>query len=119
MKAFSIVGFIASVVGLVLSFVALSTTLNPIFNFAALALAIIGLVFSAVSGKKLKAAGQASGLSKAGLIVGIIGICFAAIFALSCGLCKVCTCVELKKAGVAEGWSDVADLIKAGASLGK
>jgi hypothetical protein len=115
MKAFSIVGFVCSVVGLVLSFVGLSATLNPIFNFLALVLAIVGLVFSAVSGKKLKAAGQASGLAKAGLIVGIIGVCFAAIFALSCGMCKVCTCVEAKKLG-AKGWSDVADLIKSGAA---
>ncbi len=116
MKAFSIVGFVASLVGLVLSFVALSATMNPIFNFAALALAIAGLVFSAVSGKKLKAAGNASGLAKAGLVIGIIGICFAAIFALSCGMCKVCTCVEAKKLG-AEGWKDVADLIKSGSNL--
>ena len=116
MKAFSIVGFVASVLGLLLSFISLSATINPIFNFLSLVLAICGLVFSAVSGKKLKAAGQKSGLAKAGLIVGIIGVCFAGIFALSCGMCKVCVCSAAKKLG-ANGWADVAKLLKSGASI--
>ena len=58
--------------------------------FAALPLAIVGLVLSVNGGKKLKANGQKSGIATAGLVLGIIATVLSSIAFVTCGLCVAC-----------------------------
>lgn len=79
-----IAGFVLGIVGIVLGF------LNVWFSLVALPVSIIGLVLSVSGGKQLKAAGSASGLATAGLVLGIIAVVISAITFFTCGICVIC-----------------------------
>lgn len=79
-----------AVAGLVLGIVAIVSALIGSFAFPVLALlglpiAIVGLVLSVVAGKK-----QKSGITTAGLVIGIIAVVFTAIDFFACGVCVLC-----------------------------
>lgn len=76
-----------SIAGLVCSIVSLVICWFGYASFAALPLAIVGLVLSVVGGKKLKANGQKSGIATAGLVLGIIAVVLSGIAFITCGLC--------------------------------
>jgi len=61
------------------------------FGYAALACAILGIVFG-VKGrqKSIAAKGKASGLATAGFVLGIIGTVLAGIGVLACTVCTAC-----------------------------
>ena len=80
----AIAGFVMSIVGIV--FAILSGWLSII----ALPISIVGLVLAVIGGKKLRAAGQPSGLATAGLVLGIIAVVFSAIAFFTCGICIIC-----------------------------
>ena len=92
MKGLSIGGLVSAILGLVLCW------FGGWFSIIALPLAIVGLVLSAVGGKKLKAAGQSKGVATAGLVIGIIATVFSAIFFFTCGVCVLCVANELEDA---------------------
>ena len=77
-------GMVLGIVGIVFAF------LSGWFSILALPIAITGLVLSCVGGKKLKTAGQPSGIATAGLVLGIIATVFATIAFFTCGICIVC-----------------------------
>ena len=79
-----------SVAGLVCGIVSLTICWLGYFAFAALPLAIVGLILSVVGGKKLKANGQKSGVATAGLVIGIIAVVICSIAFVTCGLCVAC-----------------------------
>ena len=83
MKALSIVGFVLSLVALVIGWFG-------ILSLIALPMAIVGLILSVVGGKKLAAAGQPKGLATAGLVIGIIATVLTGITFFTCGLCALC-----------------------------
>lgn len=83
MKALSIVGFVLGIVALVLAWF-------PLVSLFALPMAIVGLILSAVGGKKLAAAGQPKGLATAGLVIGIIATVLTGITFFTCGICALC-----------------------------
>lgn len=74
-----IAGFVLSIVGIVLSF------FSGFFSIVALPISITGLVLSVVAGKKNK-----TGLTTAGLVLGIIAVALSAVLFFSCGLCVLC-----------------------------
>ena len=76
-----------AIAGLVLGIVALVAGWLPVpfLAFAALPMAIVGLVLSVLAGKQNK-----SGLQKAALVVSIIAVVLSAISFVTCGLCAVC-----------------------------
>lgn len=81
-----------AIAGLILGIVAIACGFNliPFSALVGLPAAIVGLVLSAGAGKKLKAAGQPSGVATAGLVIGIIAVVWTAISFVSCGLCSLC-----------------------------
>lgn len=83
MKGLTIAGFVATLVGLVLSF------LSGFLSIIALPISIVGLVLAIMGGKKFKNAGQNSGLATAGLVIGIIAVCISAVCFFTCGLCAL------------------------------
>ena len=83
-KGAAITGFILGIVGIVFGI------LSGYFSLVGLPVAITGLVLSVNGGKKLKAAGQPSGIATAGLVLGIIAVVFTAIAFFTCGLCIIC-----------------------------
>lgn len=90
-KGLSIGGFVAALLGLVLSF------LGTWFSIIALPLSVAGLILSVIGGKKVKAAGESFGLATAGLVVGIIAVVISTIFFFTCGLCTICALAEAEK----------------------
>ncbi|MBQ4557848.1 MAG: hypothetical protein IJA61_00525 [Clostridia bacterium] len=78
-----------AVSGMVLGIVSLVLCWFGVLAFAALPLAIVGLVLSIVGGKKLKANNAPSGIATAGLVIGIIAVVLTGIAFVSCGLCVV------------------------------
>lgn len=80
----AVAGLVLSIVGLVLSF------LGTWFSVVSLPVSIVGLVLAVIGGKKLKDAGQPSGIATAGMVVGIIAVVFSTIFFFTCGLCTIC-----------------------------
>lgn len=93
-KGAAIAGLVLGIVALVLGF------LGGWLSIVALPLAIVGLVLSVNGGKKLKAAGQASGVATAGLVLGIIAVVLTAIFFFTCGLCVICATCAAASAGL-------------------
>ena len=67
--------------------------LIPYVGYFTFILSILGVVFGAISMKKLKATGQSQGLAIAGLVLGIVGCAFSLIGAIcySCILCTACS----------------------------
>ena len=61
--------------------------LSGYFSIIGLPVAIVGLILSVSAGKQLRAAGQPSGLTTAGLVLGIIAVVFTTIAFFSCILC--------------------------------
>ena len=80
----AIAGLVLGIVGIVFAF------LGTWFSVISLPVAIVGLVLSVMGGKALKAAGEASGIATAGLVLGIIATVFAAISFFTCGICTIC-----------------------------
>jgi len=85
----AIAGFVLSIVGLVLGF------LSGFFSLIALPVAIVGLVLAVIGGKKIKAAGQTSGIATAGLVLGIIAVVLTGISFFTCGICTICLAAEV------------------------
>lgn len=83
-KGQAVTGMVLGIVGIVFGL------LSGWFSIIGLPIAIIGLVLSCVGGKKLKAAGQPSGIATAGLVLGIIATVFTAIAFFTCGICVIC-----------------------------
>lgn len=86
MKGMAIAGLVLSIVGVVFG-VAGFTAITSILG---LPIAIVGLILSCVGGKKLREAGQGTGLATAGLVLGIIAVVFTTITFFTCGLCHIC-----------------------------
>ncbi len=84
-----------SIAGLVCGITSLVICWFGYLSFAALPLAIVGLVLAIVGGKKLKANGQKSGIATAGLVVSIIAVSICAIAFVTCGLCVACVASEV------------------------
>lgn len=84
MKGQVIAGFVLGIIGIVLGF------LSGVFSILGLPVSIIGLVLSVSGGKKMKAAGEPSGLATAGLVLGIIAVVFSSIAFFTCGICVIC-----------------------------
>ena len=78
-----------AIAGLVLAIVAAGCSYWA-FGIVSLVLAIVGLVLSVSAKKQLDAAGEGSGIAKAGLIISIIAIVLAIVLGLTCGICS-CT----------------------------
>lgn len=74
----TITAFVLSIVGLVLSF------FGGWFSIIAFPVSLVGLILSAVQMKEAK-----SGLTTAGLVIGIIATVISAIFFFTCGLCVI------------------------------
>lgn len=83
-KGAAVAGFVLGIVGIVFGI------LSGYFSLLGLPVAIVGLVLSVNGGKKLKAAGQPSGIATAGLVLGIIAVVFTAIAFFTCGICIIC-----------------------------
>lgn len=86
MKGMSVAGLVLTIIGVVFGvfgWVAICAILG-------LPIALVGLILSCVGGKKLKEAGQPSGIATAGLVLGIIGVVFTTITFFTCGLCVIC-----------------------------
>lgn len=83
-KGQAITGFVMGIIGIVFGI------LSGWFSVIGLPVAIVGLVLSCIGGKKLKEAGQPSGIATAGLVLGIIAVVFTAIAFFTCGLCVIC-----------------------------
>lgn len=78
----AVAGLILSILALVGGFIGFWVAWLP---FGFLVLAIVGVVLSALAGKK-----QKSGVATAGLVIGIIAIVLNAISAIACTICVVC-----------------------------
>lgn len=83
-KGQSIAGFVMGIVGIVFSI------LSGWFSVLGLPIAIVGLVLSVSGGKKLRANNLPTGISTAGLVLGIVATVFATIAFFTCGLCVIC-----------------------------
>lgn len=80
-----------SVAALVLGIVSIVLAWFYMINTIALVTGIVGIVL-AVKGKKAAQESQSpTGMATAGLVLSIIGLCFAVIGFLSCTLCVLCT----------------------------
>lgn len=79
-----------SITALVLGIAATILAWFYMINIAALVLGIVGIVLAAKGRKAAIAAGAATGLGTAGLVLSIIGTCLAGIGFLSCTLCVLC-----------------------------
>ncbi len=78
----AVVGLVLSILGLVSGLIGFAV---PILCLIGLPVAITGLILSVVAGKKAK-----SGISTAGLVIGIIATVFTAITFFTCGICVLC-----------------------------
>lgn len=83
-KGKAIAGMVLGIVGIVCG------VLSGYLSLIGLPVAIVGLVLSVQAGKQLKAAGEASGIATAGLVLGIIAVVFTAIAFFTCGICIIC-----------------------------
>lgn len=85
-KGLGIAALVCGIVGIVGGFI-------PYVGYFTLILSILGVVFGALSMKKLKAVNQPAGLATAGLVLGIVGCAFSLIGAIcySCILCTACS----------------------------
>lgn len=82
-KGQTIAGFVMGIIGIVFGI------LSGWFSIIGLPVAITGLVLSCVGGKKLRLAGEPTGLATAGLVLGIIAVVFTTIAFFTCGLCVI------------------------------
>lgn len=78
-KGMSVAALVCGILGIIGGFI-------PVVTYFTLVLAILGIVFGVIGRKKAAAAGEASGLATAGLVLGIIGTAFSAIGVI----CVVC-----------------------------
>ncbi len=83
-KGQTVAGFVMGIIGIVFA------VIPGWLSVFGLPVAITGLVLSCIGGKKLKEAGQPSGMATAGLVLGIIAVVFTAIAFFTCGLCVIC-----------------------------
>jgi len=83
-KGKAVAGLVLGIIGIVFGL------LSGYFSIAGLPIAIVGLILSVSGGKKLKAAGQPSGIATAGLVLGIIAVVFTGIAFFTCGICIIC-----------------------------
>ncbi len=82
-----------SIAGLVLGILGLIGAWIPVVCYFTLVCAILGIIFGVKGRKKsVEANGKASGLATAGLVLGIIGVCFAAIGAICVGCLGAAIC---------------------------
>ncbi len=79
-----------SVAGLVLGIISAVFGWFGVIGIVALVCGIVGIVCAVSGKKKAQAAGVASGLATAGLVLSIIGTCFAGIGVLACFACASC-----------------------------
>lgn len=82
-KAFSIIGLVLGILGIVFFWF-------PIWNIAFMIMAIVGLVLSIIAKKKAGESGVSTGLATAALVLSIIGVCLSVIGVFSCTLCLLC-----------------------------
>ncbi len=83
-KNLGIAGFACGIVSLVL---ALISSMAPLFALLSLPVGVVGLVLSALSGKKLQAQNMPKGFAGPGLIIGIVATSIGAIAFFTCGIC--------------------------------
>lgn len=93
-KSQAVAGMVLGIIGIVFGI------LSGWFSILGLPVAITGLVLSCVGGKKLKTAGQPSGIATAGLVLGIIATVFTAIAFFTCGICIICAASTSANLGV-------------------
>lgn len=75
----TIAGLVIAILGLVCGFIGFAV---PVLSIIGLPVALVGLILSAVALHR-----QKSGLSIAGLVIGIIATVFTAITFFTCGIC--------------------------------
>lgn len=93
-KGLTIAGLVCGIVAIVFSFVYL-------WNILGLICGIVGLVLTIVGRKKNEAAGvPQTGLSKAALIVSIIGLCLSVIGFFTCTVCVACIACNAENVNV-------------------
>lgn len=86
-----IAGLALGIVGIVFSI------LSGWFAVLALPCAIVGLCLSVIGGKAAKEAGTPSGMATAGLVVGIVATVISTIAFFTCGLCTICAAGAVKE----------------------
>jgi len=79
MKNMAIASLVLGIVGIVGSFI-------PFVNFVAGIAPIVGLVLAIISRKRLKEAGEPTGIATAGMILAIVSLAFAIIM-VACVVC--------------------------------
>ncbi len=75
----AVAALVCGILGIIGSFI-------PVVSYFTFILAILGVVFGVKGRKQAVVSGQGMGLATAGLVLGIIGVCFGAIGVL-CALC--------------------------------
>ena len=87
-KTLAIIGLVTGILSIVLSlFIGAKTWWIAIF---AIASGVAGLILSAMGQKKLREAGDNSGMATAGLVCSIIGLALIVILIISCIACYAC-----------------------------
>ncbi len=83
-KGFSIAALVLGIVGVVFGWFG-------VFGFIALAASIVGIILAVIGRKRsIAALGKPSGMATAGLVLSIIGTCFAGIAVIACTACAAC-----------------------------
>ena len=78
----AVAGLIFTSLGLISGLIGFAV---PILSILGLPIALIGLILSCVAMKKEK-----TGMTTAGLVIGIIATVFTAITFFTCGICVIC-----------------------------
>ena len=83
-KGFSVAALVLGIVGVVFGWFG-------VLGFIALVASVIGIVLAVIGRKKsIAALGKPSGMATAGLVLSIIGTCFAGIAVIACTACVAC-----------------------------
>ena len=80
---------------LILGILAILVSFIPFLNWIGIPVAIAGIVFGAIGGKKLKEQGSSGGIATAGLVLSIIALVLAVLWTLMCGACAACATAPL------------------------
>ncbi len=78
----AIAGLVIAILGLICGFIGFAV---PIMSIIGLPIALVGLILSAVALHR-----QKSGLSIAGLVIGLIATVFTTVTFFTCGICVLC-----------------------------
>ncbi len=89
-------GTTLSIIALVCGILGIIGSNIPVIQYYTTVFAILGLVFGIIGRKKSVAAcGKASGMATAGLVLGVIGVAFAALGILCLAACAGCLLLSI------------------------